>query len=121
MSGIDALGYVGSGCIVLSVMMTSMRRLRLIGLVGALSFVAYGVFLGAWPVVATNLGTACIQLYRLRSLRTGLSASDADAPVSHMPTGVDPAWPPPEFPQPRPSTGFEATAELPVGFERQAA
>lgn len=52
---IELLGYVASSVIVVSLMMTSILRLRVIGLVGAALFALYGYLVGAFPVVATNL------------------------------------------------------------------
>lgn len=63
---IDVLGFIGSGLIVVSLTMKSIIRLRLVGLVGARVFIAYGIWLGAWPVVATNTVTFSIHVVRLR-------------------------------------------------------
>ena len=51
---IEVLGYVASAVVILSLTMTSIVRLRIVGLVGSLLFAAYGVLVGALPVVATN-------------------------------------------------------------------
>lgn len=66
---IDLLGFAGSGLIILSLTMKSIVRLRLVGLAGAVMFVSYGLWLEAWPVVATNLATSTINLVRLWGLR----------------------------------------------------
>ncbi|HSF84474.1 MAG TPA: hypothetical protein VLG28_02285 [Acidimicrobiia bacterium] len=50
----ELLGYVASAVIVLSLTRTSLLRLRLIGLVGAVLFAAYGFLVSALPVVLTN-------------------------------------------------------------------
>ena len=63
---IDALGFLGSGFIVLSLTMKSIVRLRIVGLAGATIFISYGLLLGAWPVVVTNMITLSIHIYRLR-------------------------------------------------------
>lgn len=68
---IDALGFAGSGLIVLSLTMKSMIRLRLVGLVGATVFVLYGLSLGAWPVVFTNTVALSIHVFHLRRLIIG--------------------------------------------------
>lgn len=65
---IDLLGFAGSSLIVLSLTMKSIVRLRLVGIAGASVFIAYGLWLGAWPVVATNVVTLTVHLVRLRSL-----------------------------------------------------
>lgn len=51
----ELLGYIASGVIVISLMMTSLLRLRIIGLVGASLFAIYGYLVDAFPVVVTNL------------------------------------------------------------------
>lgn len=63
---VDLLGFAGSGLIVLSLTMKSIVRLRIVGLAGAMIFVSYGLLLGAWPVVVTNIITLSIHLFRLR-------------------------------------------------------
>jgi hypothetical protein len=52
---VEVLGYVASAVIVLSLTMTSILRLRLIGLFGAALFAVYGYLVDAFPVVLTNL------------------------------------------------------------------
>lgn len=51
---LELFGYVASALIVLSVMMSSILRLRLINLIGAAMFAAYGFMIGAYPVAALN-------------------------------------------------------------------
>jgi hypothetical protein len=62
---IQVLGYVASAVIVLSLTMTSLLRLRLIGVVGATLFAIYGVLVQAWPVVATNVVILGLHAYFL--------------------------------------------------------
>jgi hypothetical protein len=50
----DLIGYLASSLIVLSLLMTSVLRLRLIGFVGAVVFAVYGLLIAAIPVVVTN-------------------------------------------------------------------
>lgn len=65
---VEILGYLGSAVVIGSLSMRSIRRLRLLGLLGSLTFVAYGIGLGAWPLAATNCVTASVHLYHLWSL-----------------------------------------------------
>jgi hypothetical protein len=51
---IELLGYTASAVIILSLTMTSIVRLRIVGLAGAALFATYGALVGALPVVATN-------------------------------------------------------------------
>ena len=62
---VSAIGFSASALIVTSLTMRSVLKLRLIGLAGALTFITYGLLLGAWPVVVTNCTTAGIQIYHL--------------------------------------------------------
>jgi len=82
---IDLLGFAGSGLIIVSLTMKSMVRLRLVGLAGALLFVLYGLWIGALPVVATNLATSTIQITRLLALRT---PGRTEAAATATPTSV---------------------------------
>lgn len=62
---VELLGYVASGVIVLSLTMTSILRLRLVGLVGATLFATYGVLVDAFPVVLTNVVILGLHLFFL--------------------------------------------------------
>lgn len=79
---IDLLGFTGSSLIVLSLTMKSIVRLRVVGIAGALVFIAYGPWLGAWPVVATNTVTLSVHSVRLRSLLADGTARRAVSPRS---------------------------------------
>ncbi len=65
---VEIMGFVGSALIITSLAMRSMGWLRLVGLAGAVTFIMYGLSLGAWPVVATNTVTFSIHIYQLRIL-----------------------------------------------------
>lgn len=51
---IELVGYVGSVFVVVSLMMSSLVRLRLFSLTGAVVFTGYGLLIGAYPVTALN-------------------------------------------------------------------
>ena len=63
---VDVLGFAASALIVVSLTMRSIVRLRLVGMLGAAAFIAYGLWLLAWPVVTTNVITLSIHVFRLR-------------------------------------------------------
>lgn len=63
------IGYVGSILVVTSLAMRSILKLRLIGLGGAITFVAYGYLIGAWPIVWTNAVIVLIHSHFLRQVR----------------------------------------------------
>jgi hypothetical protein len=49
------IGYAGSLLVVVSLSMTSVLKLRVVGLAGAFTFLLYGILIGAAPVVVTNI------------------------------------------------------------------
>ena len=63
------IGYVGSILVVSSLAMRSILKLRLIGLAGAITFVAYGYLIDAWPIVWTNVVIVLIHSHFLREIR----------------------------------------------------
>lgn len=64
------IGYLGSALVVASLTMRSIMRLRIIGLAGGLTFVAYGYLIDAWPIVLTNVVIVAIHLAFLREIYT---------------------------------------------------
>ena len=61
----ELIGYAASFLVAVSLMMSSVIRLRLINLGGAICFVIYGLFLGAYPIALVNLIIIGINLYYL--------------------------------------------------------
>jgi len=64
----EIVGYVASAAIIASLSMKSILRLRVIGLVGSVGFLVYGVLIDALPIVATNVVIISIHVYFLRKL-----------------------------------------------------
>lgn len=62
---VELVGYLASVLIVVSLLMSSVHRLRVINLIGAVVFTAYGVLIGSIPVVLTNGAIVLIDLYYL--------------------------------------------------------
>jgi len=52
---IEAVGYLGSLLVVVSLLMTRILRLRVIGLMGSATFLVYGLLIGSVPIIITNL------------------------------------------------------------------
>ncbi len=52
---IEAVGYLGSLLVVVSLLMTRILRLRVIGLMGSATFLIYGLLIGSVPIIITNL------------------------------------------------------------------
>ncbi|MEA2001501.1 MAG: hypothetical protein U9N84_06405 [Actinomycetota bacterium] len=65
---IEAIGYIGSALIILSLMQKSILRLRTIGAVASLTFLGYSVLIQAYPIAVVNVVAAGIHLYYLRKL-----------------------------------------------------
>lgn len=63
------LGYAASVLIVISMLMRSIVRLRILNLAGAATFSVYGFLIGATPVGVLNLLTASINVVQLVRLR----------------------------------------------------
>ena len=67
----EVIGYAASALVAISLMMSSILRLRLINLVGSAAFSLYGVLIHAYPVAAMNGFIVLINLFYLyRMLRT---------------------------------------------------
>jgi len=59
------IGYAGSVLVALSLMMSSLVRLRIINLIGASIFATYGFLIGAMPVAFLNSFIALVDIYYL--------------------------------------------------------
>ncbi len=67
---IELIGYFASALIALSMMLSSILRLRLINLTGAMAFTVYGILIGAIPVAILNGLIVLVNAhYLLRMLR----------------------------------------------------
>jgi hypothetical protein len=64
----DVIGYAASALIVAGLLMTSVLRLRLLGLFGAILFSAYAVLIDALPVLVTNGTIVFVHLYHLQRI-----------------------------------------------------
>lgn len=65
---VEWIGYAASAVIAISLLMTSLVKLRIINSVGCLLFVIYGLILHAYPVAVANLIVVFINLYHLYKL-----------------------------------------------------
>lgn len=66
---LQLLGYAASILIAASLMMRSIVRLRIVNMIGAATFSAYGFLIGAYPVGILNLMTTLINIVQLARLR----------------------------------------------------
>lgn len=69
-SFVEWLGYAASLIVLVSLLMSSVKRLRWINLLGSLAFAVYGFLLGALPVGIMNTGIVLINLYFLYQMYT---------------------------------------------------
>ena len=66
---LEIFGYIGSALILLSMMMTSVEKLRWFNISGSVISMIYGALTGAWPVVFLNVGTISINVVQIIRLR----------------------------------------------------
>ena len=60
---LDWIGYVASLIVLVSLLMSSIKKLRWINMVGALIFSIYGFMIGSMPTGLMNLGIVIISKY----------------------------------------------------------
>ena len=66
---IELFGYLGSGLVVVSMLMTSVYRLRIINTIGSVIFMIYALIIRSYPTAAMNFFLICINVYHLMQLR----------------------------------------------------
>lgn len=66
----EIVGYIASGLVAISLTMSSILRLRIINLVGAVFFTTYGLLIGAYPIVIVNVVIILINIYYLFQIFT---------------------------------------------------
>lgn len=64
----ELIGYAASVLVAISLMMSSVLRLRIINLLGAVTFTIYGYLISAYPVAAVNLLIVGINIFHLRKM-----------------------------------------------------
>ncbi len=72
----ELVGYLASALIVVSLLMSSVHRLRVINLIGAVVFTVYGLLIGSIPVVLTNGAIVVIDLYYLAQMARARAHGD---------------------------------------------
>jgi hypothetical protein len=68
---LEIFGYIGTALVLLSMMMTSVAKLRWINMAGSLISMIYAAICGAMPVVLLNLGLIVINIVQLIRLYRG--------------------------------------------------
>ena len=67
---LELFGYLGSVLILISMLMTSVVRLRVINLIGSVVFTAYAVLIGSYPTAFLNGCLVLVNIYHLMKLRS---------------------------------------------------
>lgn len=62
---LEIFGYVGMALVLVSMMMTSLKWLRVLNMTGAVICAAYGMLTNTWPTAMLNLGILIIQIVQL--------------------------------------------------------
>ena len=62
---IEAIGYIGSLLVLVSMLMTSVVKLRVVNTIGSIIFTVYAVIIGSYPTAVMN---ACLVLINLHFL-----------------------------------------------------
>lgn len=74
---VELIGYFASFMVAISLLMVSFVKLRIVNLVGSLSFVTYGALIGSIPILAANLFIVFVNIYHLgRIFRSDVSGFD---------------------------------------------
>lgn len=66
---LELFGYAGTALVLLSMMMTSIRKLRILNITGSVINVVYSAMIGAWPVCLLNAGMILINAVQIVRLQ----------------------------------------------------
>lgn len=61
----EIIGYIGTALVILSMMMTSVKRLRSVNIGGSIASTVYGMLVGTYPVVLLNVCLMGINIFQL--------------------------------------------------------
>ena len=65
---IELIGYIGSLLVALSLLMSNIKKLRMLNLLGSLSFTVYGFLTKTYPVMLVNLFISIINIWYLTQM-----------------------------------------------------
>lgn len=71
---IELFGYLGSTLVVVSMLMSSIVKLRIINTIGSLISATYALIIGSYPVALMNICLIIINIYNL--LKIGKSKQE---------------------------------------------
>lgn len=66
---LEIFGYVGMALVLVSMMMTSVKWLRILNMSGAVICAIYGILTNTWPTAFLNIGLLIVQMVQLYRLR----------------------------------------------------
>ncbi len=69
---LELFGYLGTVLVICSMMMTSVTRLRIVNLAGAVICCIYGALTQTWPTMVLNLSLAVIHIVQLVRLHRNI-------------------------------------------------
>jgi hypothetical protein len=72
---VEAIGWIGSVLLVVSLLQTRVLRLRVLNTVAAIVLVAYNAVIEVWPMVAMNIAIVVINLVFIAQLRSAAEPS----------------------------------------------
>ncbi len=62
---LEIFGYIGTTLVVISMMMTSITKLRIINVSGAIISTVYSIIISAWPIAVMNMCLIIIHIFHL--------------------------------------------------------
>ena len=62
---LEIFGYVGTALVLMSMMMTSLTKLRIVNMAGSVISATYAALSNTWPVVLLNVGMILINAVQL--------------------------------------------------------
>ena len=62
---LEIFGYIGTALVILSMMMKSINKLRMINVMGATVSMIYSAIIDAWPIVVLNACLIAINMFHL--------------------------------------------------------
>lgn len=71
---LEIFGYIGTLTVIISMMMKSVTKLRVINMIGSVICMIYALFSTAYPIVCMNAALITVNLVRL--IRDGRSAKN---------------------------------------------
>ena len=66
---IECIGYLGSFLVVVSMLMTSVKKLRIVNTIGSVIFTAYALIIKSYPTAFMNICLVAINVYNIIKLK----------------------------------------------------